>query len=232
MLDNSHLIDRQDASLKRVVPLKQFMVKEIDNSQNIKRLCRYYTRTPLLNKGLLYGNTTQKMNQPDLIDTLTQQVKNDVVSGTAKERIIYNYSFSDEAMSERQISIYVHCYKTVFNPNMASNRTHYGVDEIIGKHYFNIDIVYATETNELDSLYTERANMIACEILTLLNRRYITEKDDVYDYVGNCEIALAGEITDLRQRTSGYMVMTIPLYVTVFGGKISVNELGGEPRYA
>ena len=74
--------------------------------------------------------------------------------------------------------------------------------------------------------------MIACEILTLLNRRCITEKDDVYDYVGNCEIALAGEITDLRQRTSGYMIMTIPLYVTVFGGKISVNELGGEPRYA
>ena len=46
-----------------------------------------------------------------------------------------------------------------------------GVDNIVGKHFFNIDIIYPIEFNELDSLYEERANSIACEIVDLLDNK-------------------------------------------------------------
>lgn len=229
-MDNSRLLGTKNTKLQRVVPLKHFMIRKIDESQEIKRLSRYYTQTPLLNKGLTYDG--EKMNQPDLIDSLSKPIKRDRVSSTATGRILFNYSFSGEVLDERQISIYVHCHKSTFNPNMATGRLNYGVDNIVGKHFFNVDVIYATEINELESLYDERANSIACEILTLLDEVRITKDEKEYEFVGDCKFGVSGEITDLRLRTSGYMGITIPFYVEVFGGRVDKSKLGGETRYA
>lgn len=218
---------KRSAKLQRIVPLKTYMMELIDSSQKIKRLSRYYTRTPLLNRGVGYNGS--KMKQPDLVDSLIAPVTSDEVSETAVKRILYDYAFSGEVLSERQVSIYVHCYKSTFNPNMVTGRLGYGVDNVVGKHFFSIDIIYPIEFNQLDSLYEERANSIACEIVDLLDEK--TVEGEVREFTGDCTIHLAGDVTDKRVGTSGYMGMTIPLYVTVLGGHVDEDELGGESRY-
>lgn len=227
MRGNSKHLGRRSAKLKRIVPLKCYMIDLIDNSQKIKRLARYYTRTPLLNRGVGYNG--DKVKQPDLVDSLTLPVVNDNVSETADKRVLYDYAYSGEVLSDRQVSIYVHCHKSTFNPNMITGRLSYGVDVIVGKHFFNVDIIYPIEFNKLDSLYEERANSIACEIVDLLDNKTVEGK--AQEFTGDCTIHLAGDVTDLRVGTSGYMGMTIPFYVTVYGGHVHEDELGGESRY-
>lgn len=227
MIGNSKHLGRRSAKLKRIVPLKSYIIELIDGSQKIKRLARYYTRTPLLNRGVGYNG--DKVKQPDLLDSLTLPVVNDNVSETADKRILYGYSYSGEVLSDRQVSIYVHCHKSTFNPNMVTGRLSYGVDAIVGKHFFNVDIIYPIEFNQLDSLYEERANSIACEIVDLLDNKQVEGK--AREFTGDCTIHLAGDVTDLRVGTSGYMGMTIPFYVTVYGGHVDEDELGGETRY-
>ena len=227
MDSNNKYMGKKSAKLRRIVPLKLYAMELIDNSQKIKRLSRYYTRTPLLNRGVGYNG--DKVKQPDLVDSLRFPIENDNVSETADKRILFDYAFSGEVLSERQISIYVHCHKSTFNPNMVSGRLSYGVDNIIGKHFFNIDIIYPIEFNQLDSLYEERANSIACEIVDLLDEK--TVEGEAREFTGDCTFHLAGDVTDLRVGTSGYMGMTIPFYVTVLGGHVDEDELGGESRY-
>lgn len=217
----------RSAKLRRIVPLKAYMMEVIDGSQKIRRLSRYYTRTPLLNKGIGYNG--DKIAQPDLKDSLTHPIQSDNVSETADGKILHGYAFSGEVLSNRQVSIYVHCHKSTFNPNMVTGRLSYGVDNIVGKHFFNIDIIYPIEFNELDSLYEERANSIACEIVDLLDNKPV--KGEVHEFTGDCIIHLAGEVSDLRVGTSGYMGMTIPFYAMVLGGHVNEDELGGESRY-
>ncbi len=224
---NNKLMDKRSSKLRRVVPLKTFMMDLIDNSQNIKRLSRYYTRTPLLNRGIGYNG--DMINQPDLVDSLRYPIENDHVSETADGRILHDYAYGGDVLYNRQVSIYVHCHKSTFNPNQANGRLNYGVDAVVGKHFFNIDIIYPIEFNALDSLYDERANSIACEIIDLLDERTVEGK--IREFTGDCTIYLAGEITDLRLGSSNYMGITLPFYVTVFGSLISKDELGGETRY-
>lgn len=226
-MDNSKFIGKRSAKLKRIVPLKKYMMEQIDGSQKIKRLSRYYTRTPLLNKGIGYDG--EKISQPDLMDSLTHPIQNDNVSETADGTILHGYAFSGQVLSNRQVSIYVHCHKSTFNPNMVTGRLSYGVDNIVGKHFFDVDIIYPIEFNELDSLYEERANSIACEIVDLLDNK--TVEGVAREFTGDCIVHLAGEVSDVRVGTSGYMGMTIPFYVTVLGGHVDEDELGGESRY-
>lgn len=228
MGENNVYLGTKSAKIRKIVPLKNFIIKLIDGNQDVKRLSRYYSRTPLLNRGVGYDGG--KIVQPELVDSLTIPVVNDKnVSETAKSRILFSYAFSGDVLAERQISIYVYCHKTSYNTNIINNRTKYGIDEIVGKHFFNIDIVYPLEFNELDSINEERANQIACKITDMIDGVYVD--DETREFTGDCQFCIAGDITDLRLQTSGYMVMTIPVYVQVFGGHVDIDSLGGETRY-
>ncbi len=218
------------SKFKRVVPLKSILLDLIDNNQEIKRLARYYTKTPLINRGLGYDGVLY--SQPDLKDSLTLPVVEDKnASSTAKKRVLFNYAISNDVIDERQVMIYVHSPKSSFNPNMVNGRPSYGIDEIVGKHFFDINIAYPLEFNELDSVHEERANKIACLISDLVDGYEITNKSEYHKYVGNCVFRIAGEYTDLRLGVSDYMMITIPLYVFVFGGNIPKGKLGGGSHY-
>lgn len=226
-LNNNHTGTRS-SKLRRLIPLRNYIMRSIDNNQNIKRLCRYYTLTPLLSKGRGYDG--KMYNQPDLVDPLTLPIKNDThASVTAQGRILYGSSFGGDVLDQRQITIYVHSPRSSFNPNMVNGRTNYGTDRLTGKHFFTIEIVYPTELNELGSCEQERANEIACEILDMLDERYVDAETS--KYTGDCQFHVEGEYSDLRLSTSGYMVMTIPIWVSVFSIRTSKEKLGGETHY-
>lgn len=226
---NNHYLGTKSSKVRRIVPIKNFIVHKIDGNQNIKRLCRYYTTTPLLNRGVGYDGKSIK--QPDLTDTLLKPVVNDLnVSPTARNQIITASTFSGDVLAERQVSIYVHHPKSIYNPNKVSGRLSYGVDPLGGRHLFMIDIIYPEEMNRLDSLHQERGTEIACEIIDMLDG--IVIGDGYEEFTGDCKLNVEGELTMGRLSTSGYMIMSIPVWVSAMTGRIDSDMLGGEARYA
>lgn len=226
---NNRYLGTRSSKVRRIVPIKNFIIHKIDTNQNIKRLCRYYTKTPLLNRGVGYDGTV--VNQPDLEDSLLKPVHNDLnVSPTARNQILTTSVFSGDVLAERQITIYVHHPKSVFNPNMVSGRISYGVDPLGGRHLFMVDIVYPNELNELDSVNQERATEIAGEIIDMLDGIYV---DGEYEeFTGACKLNVEGEITCGRLSTSGYLILSIPIWVSATTGRIDSDMLGGDTRYA
>lgn len=226
---NNRYLGTRSSKVRRIVPIKNFIIHKIDSNQNIKRLCRYYTKTPLLNRGVGYDGLVVK--QPDLKDSLLKPVSNDSnVSPTAQKQILTPSTFSGDVLAERQVTIYVHNPKSVYNPNMVSGRVSYGVDPLGGRHLFMVDIVYPDELNELDSINQERATEIAGEIVDMLDGVYV---DDGYEeFTGECKLNVEGEISVGRLSTSGYMIMSIPIWVSAMTGRIDSDMLGGDARYA
>ena len=209
---NNQYLNTKSQKLYRVSPLKNYIVSKIDNNQNIKRLCRYMTKTPTYNKGLTYDNKLIK--QPDLNDSLLESVTTDE-SATVKEYVLSPYAFTEDVLAERRLTIYVHSPRSIFNINAANNRPNYGTDELLGKHLFLVEIVYPTEYNKIDPHGMERANLIACEILNEIDN--LTTEGELAELVGECIFKVEGEITDLRLSKSGYMILTIPVWTTIAG---------------
>ena len=156
--------------LYRVPIIKNYIVQRINESQNVKRLCRYMTKTPLYKKGKDYAG--KFINQPDLQDSLLTPTVNDV-EAIIKDAVLVPYSFTEDVLDENRLTIYVHSPRSTFNPNVAAGRASYVTDSLLGKHLFMIEIVYPTSYNEIEPYGQERAFLIACEILDLLDNLII-----------------------------------------------------------
>ena len=209
---NNYYMGTKSQKLYRVSPLKRYIVDKIDNNQNIKRLCRYMTKTPTYNKGMTYSN--QLIKQPDLKDSLLYPVKTDK-EATIQDYVLFPYAFTEDVLADKRLTIYVHSPRSLFNINAANNRPNYGLDELLGKHLFLVEVVYPTEYNEISPYGQERANLIACEILNMLDGLKVD--DELQAIVGECVFKVEGEITDLRLSKAGYMILTIPIWTTVTG---------------
>ena len=61
--------------ISRAAAIVQYLCENIDNNQDIKRLCRYLTPDPLADYAIDYGNNV--FMQPDLNESLMSNVKND-----------------------------------------------------------------------------------------------------------------------------------------------------------
>lgn len=213
---------------RRIVPLRNYIARSIDNNQNIRRYCRYHTKTPLLNKGMGYDGKMYK--QADLKDSLFNIVTTDeYVSQTAGGQVIYKSAFGGDVLADRQITIYIHCPSSTFNPNIGTSNSRYGAEKVIGHHFFEINIVYPNEINELDSVEQERAIEIVNEIIDMLDGQGVDEYTK--EFTGDCIFSVEGNMTDLRLGNSGYMVITIPVVVGVMSSRVNKKYLGGDTRY-
>lgn len=211
----------QDYSQKlyRIVYLKNYLVKKIDENQTIKRLCRYMTTTPLLNKGYSYDH--RLIQQPDLVDSLLEPVVHDT-QVSIKDPTLVPYAFSESVLNDRKLSIYVHCPYSSFSPNGSTGRSSLNGADVTGRHKFMIEIIYPIEYDRLEPFGEERANLIGCEILNLIDGQYVDE--ETRKKVGECQFRVQGEITNLRLSTSGYMVLSIPVLTSVIGLRTLSDE--------
>lgn len=200
---NNYYLNTRSRKLYRVSPLKNYIINKIDNNQNIKRLSRYLTQTPLLNKGLTYDGLMVK--QPDLVDSLLKVATNDK-NVSVKEAILNPHPFSEDIISEKKVSIYVYSPRTTFNITNG---------EVVGKHTFVIEIIYPTEYNAIEPFGQERVNLIACEILNEFDGLFV--EGELRDLIGECQFKVNGDLTNLRLSKAGYMIATVPLSVHFIG---------------
>lgn len=208
---NNTLLGTHSQKLKKVVPIKNFMCKKIDEMQEIKRLCRYIdSLSPLEDKGVTYDN--QIIDQPDLKDSLLGIAKRDKhLSSNGKETVIVPYNWSTSILNERQMNIYVYHPITTFSPYASRNGT-----SLIGEHTFVVDIVYPLEMNQLAD-GQERALTIACYILDIFDG-YTIDEPELAEEVGNLTFEIKEDsIVDDRLGSTRYGCLTIPFRLSTIG---------------
>lgn len=127
--------------LKHLNKIKTLIIKALDEDQEIKRYCTYYTTTPTLSMGEDYNGNM--INQPDVTKSLLRDN-------------IFPYMFYEDLLKENRIFIF--CYpKTGRLKNIADKNTFY------------IDVVAPVELNFLKDLGDERILCVADRITDVLD---------------------------------------------------------------
>lgn len=175
---------------------KKYIINTINNNQNIIRLCRYLTKTPLLKIGVDYNN--KKIKQPDLNCGLTE-ILNDGEYPNAKIRgqVLVPYAFSDDLQPDEQVNIFVNANNANFNDMYSSS-----------KYQFDIVVTYTSTYNVLEPYGDERALKIAEEICGEFDEKYNDEKSQ--NLIGELKFNVSN-IQSIRVGTSGTMGLVIRL---------------------
>lgn len=207
---NNRYVSTKSQKFRRIVPIKRYMIDKIDNNQNIKRLCRYMTTTPLLNRGKTYNG--KMIAQPDLIESLKFDAENEKGEAIISKRVIYPHQFTEDVVDRDRVTIYVYSPRTTINlREVMVGRDH---QDITGQHLFNISIVYPLEYEEIEPYAEERSMAIACEIADMLDDLFI--EGETREIVGDIQFKIKGEILTQRLATSGYAITTIPIWTEMF----------------
>ena len=204
---NLATVNTKSQKVRRISPLKNYIVGQIDNNQNIKRLCRYLTQTPLMSQGLTYDN--KRLKQPDLKDSLLESVVEDVQASVSKA-VLIPYSFTEEILEEQQVTIYVHCPKSYLN-------------RVTGSHLFLVEIVFPRIYDMIEPYGEERNLLIASEIFDMFDEQRVS--DDLKKLVGEVEFKINRDMTTLRLGKAGYLITTIQIEADVMTPRISVDSM-------
>lgn len=188
--------------LRKITPLKNYIVDKIDENQNIKRLCRYLTKAPL--EQISYDLNGKIVTQNDLNNSLkfiTDEVN------TCKNKIIIPFMFNDnqENMDE-QVFIFVHGYSNDFN-------------DTTGKNIFMIDILCPIVYNELDTYGSERIYEIAAEIIGIFDEEYVEE--EYHELIGCYQFFINGKGNEWRVSNNNNVVAySFPISVNIVNSKV------------
>ena len=196
--------------ISRASTIVKYLCENIDNNQDIKRLCRYLTPDPLADYAIDYGNNV--VMQPDLKDSLLDNVKQDKVSQGCEKRILFKTMFSDKVAESLCPLIYVYCDEVSFFDERGGSSK-------IGTMLFYIDIVYDINTEELID-WQYRSWTIGQIIMNMFDEIPITDKEYVKD-VGNINFQV-GRMAIANKKLSpntSLGVLSIPLYAAVAGGR-------------
>ena len=207
-IDNKRDISNS-LKISRTSTIIKYICKNIDNNQEVKRLCRYITTDPIADFALDYDNKV--VQQPDLKDSLLSTVKRDKVSNGCNDRVIYTTIFTDKVMETLHPLIYVYCDQVSFFNERGGTKT-------IGTMLFYVDIIYDINTEELVD-FQHRSWIIGQQIMQMFDGVTIIEPEYV-DKVGNISFK-GGEQPIINKKLSpntSLGILSIPLYAYVTGG--------------
>lgn len=207
-IDNKRDISNS-LKISRTSTIIKYICKNIDNNQEVKRLCRYITTDPIADFALDYDNKV--VQQPDLKDSLLSTVKRDKVSNGCNDRVMYTTIFTDKVMETLHPLIYVYCDQVSFFNERGGTKT-------IGTMLFYVDIIYDINTEELAD-FQHRSWIIGQQIMQMFDGVTIIEPEYV-DKVGNISFK-GGEQPIINKKLSpntSLGILSIPLYAYVTGG--------------
>ena len=210
----TYLVNRYTAGdskkISRQATITRYLCEQIDEDQEIRRLCRYITLDPLADYAVDYGDNV--IMQPDLNDSLLGKVRTDKVSQGCEGRILYSTMFNGKVIESMHPLIYVYCDEVSF----YSER---GGSSAIGTMLFYVDIIYDLRTEELID-WQHRSWTIGQIIMQMFDNVPVTDPEYV-DTIGNISFR-TGSIPIANKKLAANTtlgVLTIPLYATVTGGR-------------
>lgn len=131
---------------KKIVAIREAIVNQIDNCQELKKLCKYNTDTPLSKYGFLKDGT--KIEQIDISDSLIE------------DNIIPSL-FDESLLDKEKVIIFVYPYKGDF------------AEEEMGDNYLGVDILCPQNINRLSKMGEERIFLIAGLIADMFDDKQI-----------------------------------------------------------
>ena len=174
--------------------IEAYITQKIDGIQEVKRLSRYLTKTPLSSKGKDLLNKV--IEQPDLIETLTKDSSEGI-------KCLYTMSFKDGLINEKvQPLIFVHSYASKFGYSA------------VGDIQVMVDILVPSDYDELKYIEEKRMTEIACYIADELDDTFI---DDEYwvEKLGNLKIHLDSYDEYRLAKTNNINVFSMKFIVQV-----------------
>lgn len=174
--------------------IEAYITQKIDGIQEVKRLSRYLTKTPLSSKGKNLLN--EVVEQPDLIQTLTKDSSEGI-------KCLYTMSFKDGLINDKvQPLIFVHSYTGKFGYSA------------VGDIQVMVDILVPSDYDELKYIEEKRMTEIACYIADELDDTFI---DDEYwvEKLGNLKIHLDSYDEYRLAKTNNISVFSMKFIVQV-----------------
>lgn len=174
--------------------IEAYITQKIDGIQEVKRLSRYLTKTPLSSKGKDLLNKV--IEQPDLIETLTKDSSEGI-------KCLYTMSFKDGLINDKvQPLIFVHSYSGKFGYSA------------VGDIQVMVDILVPSDYDELKYIEEKRMTEIACYIADELDDTFI---DDEYwvEKLGNLKIHLDSYDEYRLAKTNNISVFSMKFIVQV-----------------
>lgn len=196
MRNNDKNIGTKSNKISKVTPLWRFIIDRIDECQEIKRLSRYMTKTPLDSAGTTYDNKTT-IRQINLTETLLEDV-------TEGDKVLYDNLFDPEM---KDVANHVYIFVYPHTVNIAE-------DSLRGSMYFGIDVLCNVEFDSLARYGEKRIWKIAEYITEILDSYVIEDSDKICDDVGNVIIKVVSNFTLRRvSKTNNILVLSIPVKV-------------------
>lgn len=149
--------------------IKQYIIRKINEDQEIVRLLRYLTKLPLRDFGITYdGKRIEQPNLncgllgrlPDAIDNNGDYIKYPTVQ--ARNPVLIPYPFDDNLMTKEQLNIFIDANRSVFDE----------YQHIRGLYTFDIIITFTSTYNMLLPLGTERSLEIADRICRIFDNQF------------------------------------------------------------
>lgn len=194
---NNKLKGTTSNKLRKVIPVRNIIIKKIDENQNIKRLSRYITKTPLAEKGLSYDGSI--LMQQDLKYTLT---KDSDVEGV---KTLFNIMFNPENIETGTI---VHIFVSPYNINTGD----------YGTMYYDVSIVCDVEYDEILPNNDSRIWKIANEVCDMLDGYTLDMSNPETEDVGNLQFKVVNNATYTRiSKTSSMMHLAMVIAVDYVG---------------
>lgn len=157
---------------KLVKEIKRYIIRRINTNQDIVRLCRYLTKTPLIKYGETYNG--ECVNQIDLECGLLERLDDSRNKDgqylyfpeiQSREEILIPYAFNDGLMTKEQLFIFV--------SNSSASFSEYAST---GKYVFEVLITYAPTYNILEPLGEERSVEIMDKICEMFDSMFNDEE--------------------------------------------------------
>lgn len=142
----------EDISMKfkKIINIREAMIHQMDNCQELKKLCKYNTDTPLAKYGFLKDNT--KIEQVDVTESII-------------ETNIIPSLFDESLLDKERVKIFVYPYKGDFS------------EDEIGDNFLGIDILCPNNINRLNKMGAERIFLIAGLIADMFDDKQIKRGD-------------------------------------------------------
>lgn len=164
---NNKNLGKKGNKVKKISALNSYITNKIDGNQNIRRLIRYFTTTPLSSTGKdLNGNIVK---QPDLLNSLK-------IDSSEGLQSLWRGEFDENTISQEQCFIFVHTFKAGFK----------GLDSKFG---IAVDILVPQKRDVLRYDEESRSCSVGDIIENMFDDLYI-ENDEYVEYLGNVKFKL------------------------------------------
>lgn len=198
-------LSNKSRKMRLMSDIKKDIISKICNlhsveGQELARLVRYLTKTPLWNKGIT--ETNEIVLQPDLLVGIDKVLKeNEDVSANSRGNILIPYAFSEELLKEEKILIFIQSPKGVFKNH-------------IGKYQFVLRVAYMDSLNVLEPYGDERALEIASRLCDMFDETYTSIEKEIDGEIKTTSYKYTiDETIDFKLSKQGYSMRDIVLSI-------------------